>query len=140
MQTGEVIACGFFVAGGDTTKMLDGIEEPFNEIALAVYREVAVAFDLPVRFRRDHRLDGPHLKALDEGVAVISLVAKHCSGLNLSREGFCLCDIVRLPPGEADRKRVSQSIDYGVNFSRQAAARAAYGLILSPFLRAPALC
>jgi hypothetical protein len=40
----------------------------------------------------------------------------------LSREGFSLCDVVRLAPGEADRERVSQSIDNGVDFGRQAAA------------------
>ena len=122
MQTGKIVACGFFVAGGDATKMLDGIEEPFNEVAFPVEREVAVALDLPVGFGRDHRPNGPHLKALDEGVAVISFVAKHCFGLDLSREGFSLCDVVRLARGEADRERVSQSIDNGVDFSRQAAA------------------
>ncbi len=122
METGEVVACGFFVAGGDATKMLDGIEEPFNEVSFAVEREVAVALDLPVRFGRDNRLNGPLLKVLDEGIAVISFVAKHCFGLDLSREGFSLCDVVRLAPGEADRERVSQSIDNGVDFGRQAAA------------------
>lgn len=118
VETGEVIACGFFITGGDATKILDGIEEAFDEIAFAVECKVAVALDLAVCFWRDHRLDGTHLKALDEGVTVISLVAKHCIGLHLSQEGFSLRNIVRLAPGEADRQWVPQRIDNGVDFSR----------------------
>jgi hypothetical protein len=58
----------------------------------------------------------------------------------LGGEHLGLCDVVRLAAGEAYRERVAQGIDDGVYLCREAAARAAYGLIASPFLRAPALC
>lgn len=116
--------CCFFVAGGDATKMIDGIEELFDEVAFAVEREVVVALDFSVCFGRDHRLNGPHLNALDEGVVAISFVSKHCFGFDLSREYFCLCEVVRLAPGpgEADRERGSKSIHNGVDLNGQTAA------------------
>ena len=140
MKTGEKIAGGFFVAGGDAAKMLDCIEEPLDEITLAVKREVAVPLNFAIRFRRDDRLDGAHFEALDEGVAIISLVAEKRSGLDLGGQRLCLIDVMDLAAGEAERERIAQSVDDGVDFGRQAAARTAYGLVLAPFLRAPALC
>ena len=41
MQACEEIARGLLVARGDGPKMLDYIEEPLDEVALAVEREVA---------------------------------------------------------------------------------------------------
>ena len=140
MQTCEKVARGLLVAGGDAAKVFDGIEEPLDEVALAVEREVAVPFDLAVRFRRDHRLDGADFEALDEAVAVVSLVAEERFGLDLSRKRFCLGDVMCLPAGETERQRISQGVDNGVDFRREPAARAAYGLVETPFFRAPALC
>ena len=48
MQPGEKISCGLFVASGDGSKVLDCIEEAFDEVALAVEREVTIAFDLSI--------------------------------------------------------------------------------------------
>ena len=48
MQPGKEVSCGLFVAGRDGPKMLDDIEEPLDEIALAIECEVAVPFDLAV--------------------------------------------------------------------------------------------
>ena len=132
MQPCEKIAGGFLVAAGDGPKMFDCIEETLDEVALAVEREVAVPFDLAVRFWRDHRLDGAHLKALDEAVGVIGLVGKERFGFGLSHERVRLCDIVNLPADETERQRIAQSIDNGVDFCREPAARAAYGLVEPP--------
>ena len=80
----EIVSCGLFVTGGDAAEVLDGVEEPLDEIALAIEREIAVAFDLAVRFRRDHRFDGAHFQGLDEAVAVVPLVAEEGCGRDLS--------------------------------------------------------
>jgi len=48
MQPGQEVARGFLVACRDTPIMLDGIEEPLDEIALGVEGEVAGSFDLAV--------------------------------------------------------------------------------------------
>ena len=120
--------------------MLDGIEEPLDEIALAVERKIAVPFDLAVHFGRDDRFDGARFQALDEAVAVVSLVPEERCGLDLSRERFCLRDVVCLSSSQTEHEGVTQGVDDGMDFRRQAATRAAYGLVLAPFLRAPALC
>ena len=136
----EIVSCGLFITGGDAAKVLDGIEEPLDEIALAVEREIAVAFDPAVRFRRDHGFDGTHFQNLDEAVAVVTLVAEERCRLDLSHKRSRLRDVVYLSSRQAEREGISQGVDDGMDFCRQAAARAAYGLVLAPFLRAPALC
>ena len=140
VKSGEIVAGSLFITGGDAAKVLDGIEEALDEIALAVERKIAVPFDLAVHFRRDHRFDGTHFQALNEALTVVSLVTEECCGLDLSRKGFCLRDVVCLSSTQAERERISQGVDDGMDFCCQAATRAAYGLVLAPFLRAPALC
>ena len=140
VKSGEIVAGGLFITCGDAAKVLDDIEEPLDEIALAVEGKIAVSFDLAVRFQRDHRFDGAHFQALNEAVAVVSLVAEECCGLDLSRKSFCLRDVVCLSSCQAEHEGISQGVDDGMDFRRQATTRAAYGLVLSPFLRAPALC
>jgi hypothetical protein len=58
----------------------------------------------------------------------------------LSCKSFCLRDVVCLSSSQAEHEGISQGVDDGMDFRRQATTRAAYGLVLSPFLRAPALC
>ena len=140
MQAGEEIARGFFVAGRDASELFDELKETLDQVALGVEGEVAIASDLAVRPWRDDRLDGSHFEALDEGVGVVALVGEEGIGLRFSREGFSLGDIVDLAAGEAERQRVAQGVDNHVDLGGRAAARAAYGLVDTPFLWAPALC
>jgi hypothetical protein len=139
-QACEEIARCFFVAGRDASELFEESKETFDQIAFSVEGEVAIASDLAVRLWRDDRLDGSHFEALDEGVGVVALVAEEGFGLHFSREGFSLGDIVDLAAGEAERQRVAQGVDDHMDLGGQAAARAAYGLVDAPFLRAPALC
>ena len=88
VEAREEIARGLLVAGGDGPEMLDGIEKALDEIALGIKREVAVAFDLAVGFRRDDRLDGAHFEAVDEAVAVIAPRVKP-EGRLLSARSAC---------------------------------------------------
>jgi hypothetical protein len=140
MQACEKVASGFFVAGGDASELLDELKETLDEVAFGVEGEVAIAFDLAIRFWRDDRLDGSHFKALDEGAGVVALVAKEGFGLHFGREGFSLGDVMDLAAGEAERQRVAQGVDDHMDLGGRTAARAAYGLVEAPFLRAPALC
>ena len=140
MEAGEEIARGFFVAGCDASELFDELKETLDEIPFGVKGEVANASDLAVRLWRDDGLDGARFQALDEGAGVVALVAEEGSGLHLSREGFSLGDVVDLAAGEAERKGIAQGVDDHMDLGRQAASRAAYGLVEPPFLRAPALC
>src|SRR5258708_798441 len=140
MQAGEEGAGGFFVAGRDASELFDELKETLDEVAFGVEGEVAIASDLAVRLWRDDRLDGSHFEALDEGVGVVALVAEEGFGLHFSGEGFGLGDVVDLAAGETERQRIAQGVDDHMDLGGWAAARAAYGLVETPFLRAPALC
>ena len=140
MQTREEISRGFFVAGGDAAELFDKVEEAFDEVAFGVERKVAIARDLAIRFWRDDRLDGAHFEARNETVGVIGFIGEEGFRLHLGGERFSLVDVVDLPACEAKRQRVAQGVDDHVDFGGQTAARAAYGLVEAPFLRAPALC
>ena len=140
MEAGEEIARGFFVAGCDASELFDELKETLDEVALGIEGEVAIASDLAVRLWRDDRLDRSHFEALDEGVGVVALVAEEGFGLRFRGEGFSLGDVVDLAAGEAERQRIAQGVDDHMDLGGQAAARAAYGLVDPPFLRAPALC
>ena len=140
MEACEEVAGGLFVTCGDGPEVFDGIEEALDEIAFGVECEVAVALGLAIGFWRDDRFDGAHFKAFDEAVGVISLVGDHGPGFNLSRQRLGLCDVMGLAAREADRQRISQCIDDGMDLRRKPAARPAYGLVRAPFLRAPGLC
>ena len=140
MQSGKEVARGFFVAGRDASELFDELKETLDEVALGVEGEVAIARDLAVRLWRDDRLDGSHFEALDEGVGGVALVAEEGFGLHFGREGFSLGDVVDLAAGEAERQRVAQGVDDHMDLGGPAAARAAYGWVDTPFLRAPVLC
>ena len=140
MESGEEISCGLLVACGDTSELLDEIEETLDEIALGIEREVAVALDLAVRLRRNDNFDRAGFEAGDEAVGVIALVAQKGFGLDLSGQGFGLRDVMDLAAGEAQREGIAESIDDHVDFGREAAARAPDGLVEAVFFWAPALC
>ena len=140
MQASKEVARGFFVAGRDAAELFDEIEEALNEIAFGVEGEVAISRDLAIRFWRDDRLDGSHFKALDEGVGVVALVAEEGLGLHFGGEGFSLGDVMDLSAREAERQWVAQSVHDHMDLGGRAAARAAYRLVETPFLRVPALC
>lgn len=140
MKTGEEIAGGFLVARCDTSELLDILKEPFDQIALPIEGEIALTLDFAVRLGRDDRLDLARFEARDVAVGVIAFVGEEGVGPHLGGECFGLVDVVNLSAGEAQRQRIAQSIDDDMNFRSQAAARTAYGLIETPFFRAPALC
>ena len=61
-------------------------------------------------------------------------------GFKLWEQGIGSGQIMLLTAGEMKAGRIAECIDGGVNFGAQPSARAPDGLILTPFLRAPALC
>lgn len=73
-------------------------------------------------------------------IGVIPLVGQQGFRLDQRHERFGLRDIVNLPTREAERQRIAQGVDDDMDFRREPTARAADGLIETPFLRAPALC
>lgn len=140
MNSGEEVPRGFLVTGCDAPEVFDGVEEPLDEVAFGVEREVARSLNLAVGLGRNDRDDVAYLEAGDEAVGVVSLVGDHGVRLDLGGKRFSLGDVVNLAAGEADCERIAQGIDDGMDLGGQPAPRAPDGMVLAPFLRAPALC
>jgi hypothetical protein len=62
----EEVSAGLFVAGCDGAKVLDDVEETFDEVALAIEREAALARRLAIYPRRNVGLDAADFEMLDE--------------------------------------------------------------------------
>ena len=73
-------------------------------------------------------------------VGVISFVGEQGLGLDKRQQRVGLRDVMDLPAREAERQRIAQGVDDHMDFRREPAARAADGLVETPFLRAPAEC
>jgi hypothetical protein len=95
---------------------------------------------LAVGFWRNDGRDAALRELLDEGVAVVSLVADEGVRVDLVEQRRGLSDVGRLPRRQRQRDRVAECIDDSVDLRRQAAARTADGLVLAIFFWAPALC
>ena len=83
--------------------MLDCAEEPFDQVTLAVKREVATALDFPVRFRGDDDADRARCQAVNEVIGVIPLVAEQGVWLDKRQQRVGLCDVMDLSTREAER-------------------------------------
>ncbi len=140
MDSGEEVAGGFFIARCDASELFESIEETLDEIAFGVEGEVALAADLAVGLGRDHRLDAAHNQGSNEAVGVVTLVSDDGLRLDLGEERFGLRDIVNLTAGQADRQRIAERVDDGVDLGRQSAARPPDRFLAAVFLGAPALC
>lgn len=139
LNSGEEISGEFVVACGDSAKVLELVEEAFDEIAFAVACEVAVALGLAIGLGRDHGGDLAPVERVDQRIGVVSLVADQCPWIGAIDQRFCASQIVGLPWREHHRDRVAKSIDERVDLGRQPAAGSADRLF-AVFFRAPALC
>ena len=140
MQACEEVSSGLLIACRNGSELLAEVEEPLDEIAFGIKREVARSWCFPVGFRRNDGSYAANLKAFDEPVGVIAFVGDESLGGDLRHEGLCLCDVVGLALGQAESQGIAQGIHDHMDLGGQTAARPAYGLVLTPFFRAPALC
>jgi hypothetical protein len=140
MDSCEEVSSGFFVAGCDCPELFESIEETLDEVAFGVEGEVAWAVDLAVSLGRDHRLDAAHGQGSDETVGVVTFVSDEGLRLDFGEQRFGLGYVVSLTARQADRQRIAERIDDGVNLGGQSAARSPDRFRPAVFLGAPALC
>jgi hypothetical protein len=140
VNAGEEVPRGFLIAGGDGSEVFDDIEEALDQIALGVKCEVTFPLGLAVGPWRNDRFDPAHFKMLDEGIAVVALVADERGGIDGVGQGLGLRHVMNMPAGEADRQRIAERIDDDMDLGRQSAARAPDRFVRIPLFRAPALC
>ena len=139
LNAGEEISGQFVVACGDSSKVLELVEEALDEIALTVEDKITSPRRLAVGFRRNHGGDFALGERIEQRVGVVRLVANQSLWISLLKQRLCASQIVRLPRREHHIDGIAEGIDKGVNFSGQSAAGSADRL-LAVFFRAPALC
>ncbi len=139
MNSSEKISGELVVACGDSSKMLEFIEEALDEVAFAVEREIASPLCLAIGLRWDNRSDTTLAQGLDKRISVVGLVADQGIGIGGFNQRLCASQIMGLTWREHQFDGIAQGIDEHVDFGSQSAAGSADRL-LAVFFRAPALC
>jgi hypothetical protein len=139
LNSREKISGKFVVAGGNATELLEFVEEAFDEVALAVEREIACARYLAIGLGRDHRGDPPLGEFVDKRIGVESLVADEGARIGMFEQWLPTNQIVGLAWREHQVDGIAQSVDERVDFGGQSPAGSPDGL-RAVFFRAPALC
>jgi len=139
VNAGEEDLGELVVTRGDSSKMLELVEEPLDEIALVVEGEVARARAFSVGFGWDDWDDRSIVEGGDEGVGVERLVGDQGAGIDGFDERLSASQIVILARAEHHLDRIAKGIDERVNLGGQSAAGSADGL-RAVFFWAPALC
>ena len=109
----------FIVARGDGPIVLDFVEEPFDEISLAIERKIAIALHLTVGFWRDHWSDCPLIECVDQRIGVVGLVADERMRIGIFEQRLCASQVMVLPWRQHQVARITQGIDERVDFGGQ---------------------
>jgi hypothetical protein len=123
---------GLFVARGDPSKRLDGAEEVFDEVAPLVFFRVMRGVSSGSLAQRDDSLDACARQARAQPAGIESLVADEGQAGDAGHENIKAGDVVTLPWQQHKAHQIAERVDERCNLCRQAAARLADGLILSP--------
>jgi hypothetical protein len=135
----EKVSREFVVAGGDSTKVLQFIEESLNEIAFAIEGKIARRRYLTVGFGWNHWSDVSLGKSVAERIGVVCLVSDERSWIDPFEQRLRASQIVNLTRREHHIDGIAERIDEDVNLGGQSAAGSADRLF-TVFFRAPALC
>lgn len=136
---GQEVACEFLIAGSDTAKLFEAIEEAFNEMTLAVGIPI-IGTELATRFsRRDDRLRASGFDVSDKWGGVIAFVGNHLLSPKPCNKGGALRDVMCLAAGKLAAQRIAQRIHRHMDLGAQPAARSSDRLF-PLFFWAPAAC
>lgn len=144
MRAGEMDHCGkagigLFVARGDPPKRLELAEEIFHQVSPTIHREVARYAACPIGFGWD---DGESPSLVQIGakpIIVEGFVGDQRREVDVCEQRFDTDAVVALARQKDEARQIAEGVDQRDDLGRQAAARAADRLILSPPL-APVPC
>ena len=120
--------------------MFDELEKSFDQIALPVKREIAIAFVLAIRLWRDDRLDRARPEAGNVGVGVVALVGEDGFWLDLCGQRFSLGDVVDLTWVRVNASGFPSASTIIWIFVVRPPRERPMAWLTPFFLRAPALC
>src|SRR3954463_5453078 len=132
MDGGGVAGICLVIAGGDGPELLQLGEGVLDEVAPAIHVAIEVDRGLAVGLGRDHR-DGPAgVKVCPQPVHVEGFVAEQGAEGDARNQRPHADGVVALAGQQDEAHQVAESVDEGDDLGRQAAARAADGLVLGP--------
>ena len=99
--------------------MLDFVEEPLDEISLAVEREITIALHLAVGFWRDHWKDCPLIERADQRIGIVSLVADERARVGIFEQRLRASQVMVLPWRQHQVDRIARGVDERVDFGGQ---------------------
>ncbi|ASC06128.1 hypothetical protein S101468_01892 [Acetobacter pasteurianus subsp. pasteurianus] len=105
----------FIVAGCDSAKLLEFIEEPLNKVPFAIERKIGFPSCRSVAFWRDDRGNPALYQPIDQPVRVIRLVSKESIRFDVFQKWFCLGDIGILSRCDAEFHWIAQSVADGMD-------------------------
>jgi len=123
---------GFVVACSDAAEGLEIAEEVFDEMTPLVDFEVARDAAGAIGLGRDDGHSAPFIQFGTDPVDVEGLVGEKGVEFDAGDQRRDADAVVALAGQEDEAGQVAEGVDQGDDLGRQAAARAAYGLILSP--------
>src|SRR5208283_1563487 len=134
---GEVIGVMFFEACGDGSVMLDLVEEPLDEVAIAVEKGAEGRDIDPSGHGFDVRPGSAIFQGLAQRIAVIGPIGKQdLAEAEAAQEIDGTLAVMGLALRELKRDRIAVGIDESMNLGRQSTARAphASGWSVVPFV------
>lgn len=79
--------------------MFENIEEAFDQITLAIEREVAIPLHNSIGLGRDDRFDPALFENQHQAVSVISLIGEKCLGICIFQQRLRLAEVRGLARG-----------------------------------------
>ena len=131
-------ACQLVVSRGDSSELLEIVEETLDQVSFAVEHEIGVPWCDAICFWRNHGRDFPPVEVLDQSVGIVSLVRQKRFGVDFFQKNLGLSQIRCLSGRERNRDRITKGIGDHMDLGGQPTSGSADGLI-PPFC-APALC
>ena len=122
----------FVVSRCDPSVLLEIAKEVFDEVAPTIHREIACDGGPAIGLGRDHGDRAAFVELLAEPIVVKALVADQRVDLDPVEQRRGANAVMPLSGQQHEAGKVAKSVDQGDDLGRQAAARAADGLILSP--------
>ena len=139
-DSGKEVSCEFVVTCGDTSEVFEFVEEPFDEVALAIDLGIDRSLDLDVSLGRDVCDGAAGLDKVDDGAGVIAAISDHIAGQGQSIEQHRRGRFVGgLAGREYEPDGQAAGVDHGVDLAAQSATRTTNGVIRAPFFP-PAAC
>ena len=130
VQKAKIAACQLVKARKDPTKMLDLVDETFNQMALTIQPMIVLTGLLGVLTRGDHDFCTALYDQCDKILSAIAAIGDHMLKLESIDQVRGLGNVMPLSSRQAQPQRIAQTIDGQVDFGAKPTATTPQRLII----------